>query len=258
MSCGLMFESYEGEGLLVCGCEPGVTEVVIPLIYGGEAVVGVAPYAFEGNTKIVSVRIDEAVDTAFEGARDIEAGGLMTQPFTVGERAFAGCTSLCSVELPSSVTEIGTSAFNGCPRLEYCRIPSCFIGEYAFYGCESLVEVAPLDYVPEGAFSHCKSLKSLPVSSRATEIGEDAFYHCYGLVDVVIPASVRTIGALAFRSCYGLRSVTFADPDGWVWRNGYPDREYPLDLSDPTKNAELLRTMDFDDGVLYWKRKGCR
>ena len=62
-------------------------------------------------------------------------------------------------------------------------------------------------------------------------------------------------GSLAFRSCYGLKRVTFENPEGWYWTCVYNDTDYDLDLSNPEKNAEMLSTMDFDDGCGGWFRK---
>ena len=42
----------------------------------------------------------------------------------IGEGAFRGCTSLRSVVIPEDVTEIGDSAFEGCTSLSMARVPA--------------------------------------------------------------------------------------------------------------------------------------
>ena len=51
---------------------------------------------------------------------------------SIGEKAFYECTSLTSVEIPSSVTSIGKYAFSGCTSLTSVEIPSSVtsIGSY--------------------------------------------------------------------------------------------------------------------------------
>ena len=58
---------------------------------------------------------------------------------SIGTYAFQGCTSLTSVEIPSSVTSIGTFAFQSCTSLTSIEIPSSVtsIGTYAFGSIKS-------------------------------------------------------------------------------------------------------------------------
>lgn len=57
--------------------------------------------------------------------------------------AFQGCTSLTSVDIPDSVTEIGESAFRECTSLTSVDIPDSVteIGHYAFKDCSDLTSV---------------------------------------------------------------------------------------------------------------------
>ena len=66
-----------------------------------------------------------------------------TSDDVIGAYAFYGCSSLASLTLPSSVTEIGESAFEGCSSLTSLTLPSSVtsIGSSAFYGCSGLTSI---------------------------------------------------------------------------------------------------------------------
>ncbi len=108
------------------------------------------------------------------------------------------------------------------------------IGDYAFYGCDSLTEVD----IPYGvndigveAFKNCKSLANIELPDSIENISRDAFYLCIRLANIelpdsienisshafydtaitniVLPASLDRLGDYAFSSCNQLESVVF-------------------------------------------------
>lgn len=75
------------------------------------------------------------------------------------------------------------------------------IGDWAFYGCESLTSITIPDSVTSigsSAFRNCKSLKSVTIPDSVTSIGYGAFEDCTSLTSVTIPDNVTSIGGSAF------------------------------------------------------------
>ncbi|MCR5413404.1 MAG: leucine-rich repeat domain-containing protein [Kiritimatiellae bacterium] len=100
----------------------------------------------------------------------------------IADGAFAGNTSLVSVDLTSSsVTEIPSDCFAGCTSLETATLPSTVVavGSGAFAGCTSLATVSAegLETIAEDAFRDCTLLAEAPDLSSAI-IGTCAFANC--------------------------------------------------------------------------------
>lgn len=108
-------------------------------------------YRTSGNLSVLDLseaRFVAGGDYYYKGYGD----GCYTSNDIIGEHAFSGCSSLTSVNIPSSVTSIGNSAFSCCSGLRAIyvfaeTVPS--IGASAFKGCDS--ENCTL-YVPKGTY----------------------------------------------------------------------------------------------------------
>ena len=131
---------------------------------------------------------------------------------SIGDDAFKSCSSLTSIEIPSSVTSIGGSAFSDCSSLTSIEIPSgvTSIGGSAFSGCSSLTSIeipSSVTSIGGSAFSGCSSLTSIEIPSGVTSIGDYAFAWCSNLTSIEIPSGVTYIGSSAFSDCSSLTSV---------------------------------------------------
>ena len=138
-----------------------------------------------------------------------EIGSCIT---SIGDGAFAVCTSLASVTIPNSVTSIGNYAFVNCSSLTSCTIGSgvTSISQAAFASCTSLSSITipnSVTSIGNNTFYGCHSLASVTIGNGVTSIGNSAFYECSGLTSVVIPSGVTSIGNGAFWGCNGLTSV---------------------------------------------------
>ena len=116
---------------------------------------------------------------------------------SIGEDVFRGCSSLTSIEIPSSVSSIGKGAFHGCCSLTSIEIPSSVssIGEDVFRGCSSLTSIeipSSVTSIRRNTFLGCRSLESIVIPSSVTSIWDDK-EHAYGV----------------FANCDSLKTVYF-------------------------------------------------
>ena len=116
-----------------------------------------------------------------------------------------------------SVTKIGDWVFYGCNSLTSITIPESVteIGEMTFILCSSLTSITlheGLTEIGESAFYGCSSLTSITIPESVTEIGSNAFLDCSSLTSITIPKGVTEIGEDAFYGCSSLTSITI--PEG--------------------------------------------
>jgi len=159
--------------------------------------------------------------------------GGKTYPVTrIGSSAFIE-SSISSVSIPSSVTNIDNSAFHSCTNLTSITIPQSVetIGAWAFCGCTSLSTVniegsfSALDpWDIYNIFDNSCPITTINVPDLNTWLnikwntglqGVHLSYHLYingvEVKDLVIPAGTKSIGRSAFQGCVGLTSVTIPE-----------------------------------------------
>lgn len=166
-----------------------------------------------------SVTDGKATITDYSGAASVLSIPSSIGGYTVtaiGDDAFAYCTSLTQVTIPSTVTYIGNSAFYECRNIHTLTLSSALetIDDWAFYFCSSLYSVllpTKLTYLGDYAFKNCGTLHSVTIRSDLTYLGDQAFYSCLNLTDIAIPGTVKQIGSQVFNNCRNLAEVTLGD-----------------------------------------------
>jgi len=187
-------------------------------------------YNITGST--VAVTDENSSHNSYSGNVSIPSSvtyGGTTYPVTaIGTTAFANCSNLTSVTIPTSVSAIGQAAFYGCSSLTRVSIPNSVItiGRYAFNYCTALTQVTlsnQLTTIDQFTFQNCTSLQKVTIPPMVRTIAYGAFMDCSSLTRVSIPASVTTIESSAFVNCTSLKSVTcFGTVPPTVVSNSFP------------------------------------
>ncbi len=189
-------------------------------------VTAIGDYAFYYCTELGAVAVPSTVQTigtyGFGGFNTLHPEGLTSITFgegsqlqTIESYAFRYCTSLNTIEIPSSVTEIDTYALEGCAGLQSVTFGEDSqlqtIGNYVFHNCTSLTSIT----IPDGVtsignymFYGCSALTSITIPASVTSIGSGVFRGCTSLASITIPEGVTSIGSQAFESCTSLTSIT--------------------------------------------------
>lgn len=294
----------KGTNILVLGCEASI----IP-----ERTENIGAYAFAmckikqltiptniteiglgafSQTDITSVHIPSSVNyiesIAFGYCRQLEqvtfGGGLSR----IEKSVFQGCISLREVNLPSSVTWVGSSLYNGsgvdtitslggietisaymfadCKNLRHVDLPNQIeeIENNAFDGCESLESVkfyCKLNECCGAIFSDCVSLRKVELPDKLEIIPYETFFNCVSLEEISLPKSVKKIDMHAFYNCRMLerintKKVKVIDEKAFRRCLRLPStkrckRAVPYDLVFPISLAELKEKYSYGDKLIF-------
>ncbi len=168
----------------------------------------------------VGISSTAAIATGTQGVVTIPSKAKGYTVTAIANRAFKGCDGVTFIDIPSTVTAIGTTnfdsamgAFHACSSLSSVNIPSSvtLIGRGTFSGCVSLTSLTMPNSVTtlgSNAFDGCAGLKSVTLSTNITSIQMETFRNCRSLESITIPAAVTSFGSSAFQNCNSLMSVT--------------------------------------------------
>ena len=197
--CVILFGSYMESGKVFAADITGTTEggLEYKIEHGEASITG-----YQGESKQVVIPSTITV-------------GDTNYPVTViGSDAFNSKNSINnieSVEIPNTVTSIGSSAFYG-SGIKSITIPDSvtYVGDGIFQYCNYLEEANLLNEIeelPSRMFIGCNNLKNVYLPTGLTSIGSSSFSGCSSLSSVIIPSGVTYIGNGAFRGCTSIQSV---------------------------------------------------
>ena len=191
--------------------------IVIPAEHEGYPITKIEANAFGGNVNIETIAIPATVEVigqgAFNGCTNLKSVTMYGQAQsararravvagnTIGDNAFAHCSSLEKVVLPQGLVSIGKQAFYGCSNLTELDIPDTVteIGMFAFEvtGLKSLKLPKNLKVIRNGLFEGSRSLEEVILQEGLEEIEGYAFSGT-SIKKVNIPSSVTVISEYAF------------------------------------------------------------
>ncbi|MDO5122436.1 MAG: leucine-rich repeat protein, partial [Erysipelotrichaceae bacterium] len=121
-----------------------------------------------------------------------------------------------SIQIPESVTLIGSYAFSECAGLTEVSVPGSVakIDTYAFYKCTNLTDVTlneGLSQLQGFAFSECTALEEIKMPVSLGYVGDHAFIGCKNLKNVSLQEGLGTIFAYAFANCTSLEEIHLPD-----------------------------------------------
>ena len=191
----------------------------------GTTITGLDETKLAGKTKIripsrcTAIRSDyaflgtESYRSFIAGIEEVEIPDTVTE---IGSYAFHNFRKVKKINIPNSVTRIGQDAFYYCINLTSITIPNSVtsIGSSAFAWCSSLTSIAIPESVTSielSTFSWCGSLTNITIPESVTSIGDRAFGNCSSLTNITIPESVTNIGDSAFYNCSSLTNINVSD-----------------------------------------------
>jgi hypothetical protein len=167
---------------------------------------------------------------------------------SISDQAFANCSKLTSIAIPSSIISIGTDAFADCYLLRsvhitdlaaWCSISfSNYRSNPLYYTAELYLNDNLLDEftIPDSvtnignyAFYNCK-IGRITIPDSVTSIGDYAFAQG-SMRRITIPTSVINIGQHAFQNCLSLISITYNDTSA-CWNAITKGSNWALAISD--------------------------
>ena len=186
-----------------------------------------APWAFwEEDIKKISVGEGITIlgDHNFCDMSSLTSVALPSTLTEIHESVFAYDTALKEIQLPDSLVTIGSSVFRECTALESVTIPKGVntVSSSLFSGCTNLKSVkmgSNVKTIQSQAFANCTSLESIKLPSKLKTIEEGVFWSCTSLTSITIPKTVRSMEMEVFFDCANLKKVIF---------NGSTDLPYSI------------------------------
>lgn len=197
---------------------PEIKKLIIP-----DGISKIGSGAFENCESLESVEIPESVR---EIGEDAFAGTKWLQNHPEGvvyiNRIACGINGKCpkNVVIEPGTKIIIPNLFCECSTLESIRIPDSVteIGQGAFRGCTALKEVvlsAGASNIGYWAFMDCTELETVDIPDGVTQIRNGAFEGCSKLENITFPASLKRVGYGAFNGTKWFEN----QPDGLVYIN---------------------------------------
>lgn len=120
---------------------------------------------------------------------------------------FQNCKQLTEVIMPPNLEYMTCNVFDGCEMLSKIELPETLtkIGTTAFQNTAiTSIKLPALEDLGTGLFTGCSALEEVELTDGITKLTKSMFLNCTSLRTINIPASVTTIDATTFQGCGSL------------------------------------------------------
>lgn len=160
--------------------------------------------------RIGTFQIPEGV-TCVRGFANCKIENLVIPEGITRLEKFSGCKNLTELQIPDSVTELGSASFENCTNLEKVKLSNKIkkLDQFSFNGCSKLKEVIlpeKLETIEQYAFEDCVSLTEITLPKKLNSLERGTFSGCTTLSKVTFTGSAPYIDESAFENvsavCY--------------------------------------------------------
>lgn len=153
-----------------------LTSVEIP-----STVTSVGESAFDGCKALA-----KACFASMESFLNIEFGGGAANPIYFSHNLYIAGEEVVNPVIPEGITKLNNYAFAGLTDMKTIELPTSLvnIGEGVFNSCSSLEKIIipeGVETIGMGAFMFCSALKSIELPSTLKSVAGYSFYECTGL-----------------------------------------------------------------------------
>ena len=241
-------ELYNGlYGISLSPNAPPLTEITIPKTFRGKAVRRIMSEGFKNCTSLKTLNLSNInimiEDYAFENCTALQTVNSPTSlmSFDIGNKAFAGCTSLESIQLRNP-DFIDPDAFLNCdslhtitlsgsadntdyslPFLKNVKITHVILER--FYPTSEMfklftdltdIDLSNQSYIPKYLFSGCSNLSNITIGKNIFLLEDGIFENCPAIQQISIPKSITSIGEGVFAGSTNLCEIYYEGTlDDW-------------------------------------------
>ena len=168
------------------GCT-GLTSVQFP-----SSLSSIAYQAFLGCNALTFITIPTNTTISYNAFQNCTGLVLATTPYAYNSgNIFQGCVNLKTIIIPSNITCIRDYAFYNCSTLDSINLPTSLytIGNNAFNGCSNLKRICLPQYlnsIGNYGLANCSSLTSINLPATIRAINSNAFQGCTGLTSISV------------------------------------------------------------------------
>ena len=187
---------------------------------------GTANYAVKDGTLVIA---DHAFNTMGGGSSYVKQLRTVTLPVglkIIGDKAFYGCQSLTSINIPSTVSDVGeraledTALYNGASNWQNNGLyVDGWLMSVKDVPITSFEVISGTTAIADGdlfSYSNRSGVKEIILPEGLKRVGESNFYYT-GIQSVTLPSTLEYIGEKAFYCCGSLTSAVI---------NGQPSLRY--------------------------------